>query len=262
MNKQRRILIILVVLCLVVLGTVGMVEVHENPPMKSKIADFELVSNNPSVAGCKVILLYIGAEACPFCVAESWGIVSALDQFGTLRNITEIHSSSKGGEPNVQGYGFSNSSYNSSKVAFWEVEVTASSWTQKLQSLNATELRLMNKYDPNGSIPFILIGGLYLEIGSMISPVLLSNLSWQQCINLSSEPGKLHNMIQDEAFNITEVLLYVEKLPHNSISISLSEEKMVIAKDSDSSSQLLLGLFEAIVIFHSLHADCQRVSLK
>jgi len=45
------------------------------------------------------------------------------------------------------------------RFSFVEVELTTTSWDQKLQSINSSESQLYKEYDPSGLIPFLLIGG-------------------------------------------------------------------------------------------------------
>ncbi len=174
------------------------------------IGDFSRVSNSPLTDDGKVVVLSIGAEACPYCAAESWSLVKALQQYGTLTDLTQIISNSSDSIPNVPGYGLANASYHSNEISFWEVETTTTSWNHELQSPNSTEQSLFMQYDPNGNIPFLLIGGIYLHIGSAVLPVLLADMGWTQCQNEISAPGMLHNQIQDEVCNITNVINYLE----------------------------------------------------
>ena len=49
----------------------------------------------PLVAGGKPLVLYVGAEYCPFCAAQRWGMVVALSRFGTFTGLTTTHSASR-----------------------------------------------------------------------------------------------------------------------------------------------------------------------
>ena len=72
------------------------------------IGDFSRVSNSPLTDDGKIVVLFIGAEACPYCAAESWSSVKALQQYGTLTDLTQMISYSSDSMPNVQGYGLAN----------------------------------------------------------------------------------------------------------------------------------------------------------
>jgi len=103
------------------------------------IGDFILVSNSILSENGKIVILFIGAEACPFCAAESWSIVSALSQYGTWNGLSPIISNATDSIPKVPGYTFANATLESSQISFVEVELTTTSWDQKLQSLNSSE---------------------------------------------------------------------------------------------------------------------------
>ncbi len=178
--------------------------------LERSIGDFSLISNSSRTNNGRIVVLFIGSEACPFCAAESWSLVSALQQYGSLTGLTHVISNSSESIPNIPGYGFSNASYQSKEISFWEIETTGTSWNHKLQSPNSTEESFFTKYDPNGNIPFLLIGGLYLHIGSGVSPESMVNMEWDQCLNETSSPGVIHNEVQSEADNITNVINYLE----------------------------------------------------
>ena len=69
------------------------------------IGDFTLVSNAPLKGGGKMVVLFIGSEACPFCAAESWSIVTALRQYGSWSGLDHVISNSSEYIPDVPGYG-------------------------------------------------------------------------------------------------------------------------------------------------------------
>src|SRR6201996_5588847 len=75
-------------------------------------------------------VLYIGAEYCPFCAAERWGMVVALSRFGTFKNLGTTRSSSSDEFPNTATWTFYKSSYTSKYLTFSSVEME----TNKLAS--------------------------------------------------------------------------------------------------------------------------------
>ena len=173
------------------------------------IGDFKLVSDSVLLNNEKVVVLFVGAEACPYCVAESWSVVEALQYYGSFSGLVHILSNSSEAIPNVPGYGFANSSLDSSKVALWEVETTTSSWNQRLQLLNSTEQSLFKLYDPSGNIPFLLIGGLYVHIGSEVPPGPIANMNWTEAQKQTSSLSQIGVDVSREASNITTTINYV-----------------------------------------------------
>jgi len=54
----------------------------------------------------KPVVIYVGAEYCPYCAAERWGIAVALSRFGTLSNLSATHSASNDIYPDTQTLSF------------------------------------------------------------------------------------------------------------------------------------------------------------
>ena len=185
---------------------------NSSPPQgpEKAIGDFNLVSTVPSMQNGKIVVLFIGAEACPFCAAESWSIVNTLSQYGMWSGLSRVVSNATDSIPSVPGWAFANASLSSNQLVFEEVETTTTSWDQKLQSLNSTDSQLFQKYDPNGAIPFLLIGEMYLHMGSAVAPNQLSGMNWYKCYNLSKVNGTFHDQIVGEVSNISKVINYVK----------------------------------------------------
>jgi Domain of unknown function (DUF929) len=136
-------------------------------------------------AGGKPMIVYVGAEYCPFCAAERWSMVYWLSQFGTFKNLSEIKSSSTDVFPNTSTLTFYKSSYTSSSIDFSFAE-TQDVNSQPLMTPTKLAASLFVKYDTPPyttqaqGFPFIDIGGLYVLYSTSYSPSLLANLTWDQ----------------------------------------------------------------------------------
>jgi len=138
------------------------------------------VSGTPLTAGGKPEVLYIGAEFCPYCALQQWGLVVALSRFGTFTGLRTVHSSSTDIYPNTSTWTFYGSSYTSRYLTFTPVEqatnvpdATAPLGYVPLQSPTAGQQASLRKYDPELSIPFTDIGNKYVIIGASASPQVL-----------------------------------------------------------------------------------------
>jgi len=81
------IIAIILAACIIIVQS----EYSSQPVQDEKaIGDFTLVSNSILSEYGKIVILFIGAEACPFCAAESWSIVSALSKYGTWNGLSPI----------------------------------------------------------------------------------------------------------------------------------------------------------------------------
>ncbi len=147
-------------------------------------------------------VLYMGAEYCPFCAAERWGMVVALSRFGTFKNLGTTHSSSSDEYPNTSTWTFYKSSYTSKYLTFSSVEEETNklasggqSYTT-LQTPTSAQQALVTKYDAppyvsssdEGSIPFVDFGNKYLISGASYSPQVLQGKTWNQIATALKNP--------------------------------------------------------------------------
>jgi hypothetical protein len=145
-------------------------------------------------SGGKPEVLYIGAEYCPYCAAERWAMIVALNRFGTFSGLAPIRSAAKDGAghaepfPLTPTWTFRNTTYTSPYVTFTTVEGftnipdKATGFYTVLQTPTAAQQALLNKYDAafQGAIPFIDYGNKFLSVGASYNPAILSALTWAQ----------------------------------------------------------------------------------
>jgi hypothetical protein len=154
------------------------------------------------------VLLFVGAQYCPFCAAERWALVVALSRFGQWSHLGAMHSTrGSSGFPALPTYDLLHAAYRSTVVALQAREV-ADSAGQPLQALTPPESRAVDAYDPRGSIPFLLIGGRYAQISSGYSPGLLVGISFDRAHTLVYEQphSALSRAVTGEANIISAVI--------------------------------------------------------
>jgi hypothetical protein len=151
------------------------------------------VTGSPLTSGGKPETLYIGAEYCPYCAFERWGMVVALSRFGTFSGLHTVHSSSTDVYPNTPTFTFYGSSYTSKYVTFTPVEETTNipqgNGYTPLQSPTAAQQALMAQYNPSGSIPFVDFGNKYTIVGASASPQVLAGKSWAAIASSLHDPA-------------------------------------------------------------------------
>ena len=152
-------------------------------------------------------IVYIGAEYCPFCAAERWGMVAALSRFGTFSHLGQTQSSSSDIYANTHTFSFYGSTYSSPYIVFTPVEIEGRSQGQPLQNPTAEQQALINKYDTpqfvpgmqsnqSGSIPFLDAANTFIVSGatSAALPQWLHGLSMAQiareAVNPATDVGK------------------------------------------------------------------------
>jgi hypothetical protein len=141
-------------------------------------------------------IFYDGAEYCPYCAAERWGLVVALSRFGTFSGLKTVHSSTIDTPANIPTWTFHGSTYTSKYLTFTPVEETSNvplsngSGYQPLQTPTKDQVALMQKYDSSGSIPFIDFGGKYAQVGDlpMLGPANLSG-NWAKIAGDLNNPS-------------------------------------------------------------------------
>jgi thiol-disulfide isomerase/thioredoxin len=161
------------------------------------------ISGAALTSGGKPEMLYIGAEYCPYCAAERWGMIVALSRFGTFKGLATIRSAARNGAgtaepfPSTPTFTFANASYTSKYLTFTSVEEftnipdTATGGYTTLQTPTAEQQALIQKYDAanQGAIPFIDYGNKFMSVGASYNPGVLSGLSWSQIADDLSTPS-------------------------------------------------------------------------
>ena len=144
------------------------------------------------------LIVFVGAEYCPYCAAERWSIVMWLSRFGTFHNLSEMTSSSSDAYPNTNTFTFHKASYTSPYLTFSANELQDRNQAQ-LESMTTQIANIFTKYDnppytsESGQYPFINIGGVFSLHSTSYSPALLeagsTPLSWSQIAAKLSNPS-------------------------------------------------------------------------
>lgn len=140
-------------------------------------------------------VLYVGAEFCPFCAAQRWGVAIALSRFGTWSNLGTTHSSPTDVYPNTPSLSFHGATFTSSTVAFTGYE-TSDVQQRPLDTMSPADQQTFDTFDTPayaggsaGSIPFLDIGGTHVVGGASLDPQLLASKSPQQVAEALADPA-------------------------------------------------------------------------
>ncbi len=146
--------------------------------------------------GTKVGMLYVGADFCPYCAAQRWGLMLALLRFGKFSGLRYMLSSAADAHPNTPTVTFQHADYRSKYVAFQAVE-TADRERHPLMTPNPLQIRILTTYDAPPyvhfaqSIPFVYVGGRYVLSQLLVSPQPLDGENWQQIADTLADPHSL-----------------------------------------------------------------------
>jgi hypothetical protein len=167
---------------------------------------------SPLTANGKPEVFFDGAEYCPYCGANRWGLIVALSRFGTFTGLKTIHSSTSDSPSDVPTWTFYGSKYTSNYITFTPVEETgnvadSSGEYPTLQTPTTAQADLLNKLDPGsdgegGPIPFVDFGNKYDQIGDlgMLQPTNLSG-NWEAIAGDLSKPSTSNAKAVDGAAN-------------------------------------------------------------
>jgi len=145
-------------------------------------------------------IVYLGAEYCPYCATERWGIVQALSRFGTFSNL-RFTSSAKVttvGSPEVfpgtSTFSFHGTKYTSKYIEFESVEQEDNSY-KALETPTAEQSDLAKKFDAPpyvqaasaGSIPFIDFANQYMISGASYDAGVLKDKTQAEIANAMAD---------------------------------------------------------------------------
>ena len=188
---------------------------HDEPMSRPKkvIGKFVEVSDEPAKHDGKLFVFFMGAEHDPFCAAERWAVVRALQKFGQWEGLKQTMSAARD-EPflNLPTYDFTEATYTSSHIEFVARELKDREF-KPLQKLLKTEERLVRKLNPEKEIPFLLIGGRFMQIGAGFTPKIFIGHTFRQTeTELKKAESEIRKTIDAEG-NIVAALLCASGLP-------------------------------------------------
>jgi thiol-disulfide isomerase/thioredoxin len=200
-----------------------------NKPTKV-LGKFVHVSTDSMKKGGKLFVFFMGAEYCPYCAAERWAVVRALQKFGQWTGLRQTISAAKD-EPflNLPTYDFTEATYSSQHIEFVARELKDRDF-KPLQKLLKSEERIVRKLNRRKEIPFLLIGGRFMQIGAGFSPKIFIGHTFRQTeTELKKIESEIRRTIDDEA-NIISALLCVSGVPSDVCKESALSELVSRAK--------------------------------
>ena len=176
------------------------------------LGKFVEVSKDVMRRSGKLYVFFMGAEYCPYCAAERWAIVRALQKFGQWDGLKQTISAARDESfLNLPTYDFTKATYNSPHIEFASRE-TKDREFKPLQKLLKTEEKLVRKFNPDKEIPFLLIGGKFMQVGAGFTPKIFIGHTFRQTeTELKKIESEIRKTIDDEA-NIISALLCVSGL--------------------------------------------------
>lgn len=160
---------------------------------KATTSDLIAISGPRPNTGSKAGLLYVGADFCPYCASERWGLVLTALRFGKLSGVRYMLSSSTDAYANTPTVTFLHASYTSPYLDFQTVE-TADREQHPLAVPNKLQTKIFTTFDAPPyvqyaqSIPFVYLDGKYMLGNLLVTPQELGKKNWEQIAAALADP--------------------------------------------------------------------------
>lgn len=164
-------------------------------------------------------IVYFGAEYCPYCAAERWAMIVALNRFGSFSDLRTSHSAVDDVYPATPTFTFYGSHYQSQYLEFEPIELQsnqrAGASYQTLQTPTPDQQQLFQRYNAPpyvpangaGGLPFFDIANQYIAAGSSVSPELLRGQTQEAIAAKLNDPTTAESQaIVGEANRITAAI--------------------------------------------------------
>ena len=176
--------------------------------------NLQAASGSPFVTNGKPIIVYIGADFCPYCAVERWSLIMGLSRFGNFSNLHYMTSAS-GSEGDYATFTFTGSSYSSKYVSFEPIE-------QEDRDRNVIATVPANASLGFGSAyPFVNFNNRYLLTTLIPDTSILAGKNWTQIFTSVSSGDSTGTVIKEGANAITALIC---KIIPSSLQDSKSNE--------------------------------------
>jgi thiol-disulfide isomerase/thioredoxin len=228
------------------LGTLG--QVGSNQP---NVAPTKPTTNTtPLTLNGKPEVLYMGAEYCPYCAAERWAMIVALDKFGNFTGLQYMQSDSTDIYPNTPTFTFVGATYTSNYISFESVEQSDRNGAP-LQTSTSEQTSLLTTYDTGGTIPFVDFANLYVITSAQYLPSVLrvgntatgAPYNWTQIASQLDNASSIFALNIDGAANhlISAICKIDGGAPSSVCSQSFAQTVSYVRSAPSSGSQLLVN---------------------
>jgi thiol-disulfide isomerase/thioredoxin len=161
-------------------------------------ANLRAASGTSYTANGKPVVVYIGADFCPYCAVERWSLIMALSRFGNFSNLHYMTSSSDEGD--YATFTFTGSSYSSKYVVFQSFE-------QEDRNRNVvTTIPANYSSEFTDSYPFVNFGNKYLLQTLIPDTTILAGKNWTQILSDISTTDATGAIIKEGANAITALI--------------------------------------------------------
>ena len=206
-SAMRNSAVLGVVLGIVIAGGIGLVAIFAGcptlPPVSStsEPSGWEKVNAPAWTDNGAPVFFFVGSVACPFCSAGSWAMKMAMQAFGPVSGTYYGASNPNDNYPNTPEVVLASTTVRSQYVSFQVLEGLDFGRLSSPPAASCTQSAYVSAYDTGGSIPFLVINGQYVHVGSIVDPGQLAGLSAQQVQDqMNNQTGNAWNAISPAGY--------------------------------------------------------------
>ena len=148
------------------------------------------------------ILVYVGADYCPYCAVQRYSLTMALMRFGNFTGLEYMTSAFDDGDYST--FTFANSTYHSNYLVFQPFELYTRS-DSTLATLPTNYTSTFQQYG-SSSFPFTNFADEYYISGAILDPSILGTMNQTQVISSILAGNTLGSEIRQSANVITAVI--------------------------------------------------------
>ncbi len=149
----------------------------------------ETPRNTPWETNSLPVVFFMGSIACPYCSASSWAFQAALQNVGTLTGTQYGTSNPQDVYPNTPEVEFVSATFVSNYISLDVKEGADDSSTASMPALSLDEQAYVSTYDGQGSIPYFVVGGIYVHVGTLVDPSILQGMSPSTVAGIMTNPS-------------------------------------------------------------------------
>ena len=165
-------------------------------------------SGTPFTSGGKPIIVYIGADYCPYCAFQRWPLILSLMRFGNFSGLKYMQSTPTDVFPNTATFTFVGSRYSSSYIVFQPYEQEDRSGNP-LQTVPSNYSTVFTSSQFGGAYPFIDVANKYVVSGAFFFPGLFDNLNWTQIVGYLGSNTQIAAQVESSANVLTALICHV-----------------------------------------------------
>jgi Domain of unknown function (DUF929) len=191
-----------IVLGLVFTGGIALIAIEAGCPTLPPVSGaepqgWEKANAAPWKTNGAPVFFFAGSIACPYCSASSWAMLMAMQRFASVSGSTVTGTYLGASNPNdnprsIPEVVLASASVQSPYVAFNVLEGLNDNGISIPPATACIQQAYISAYDAGLSIPFVVIGGVYIHVGTLVAPTSLQGLTPQQVqgqLSNQSEPS-------------------------------------------------------------------------